>query len=908
VLLGRERERRELDRLLATARSGRSATLALVGEPGIGKSALLEYAAEQAGSLRVLTARGVQAEANVPFAALFELLRPALDLLARIPRPQALALEGALALRPGSASDRFAVGAGTLSLLAAYADEAPALLLIDDAHLLDPSSAEALLFALRRLLAEPLAVVLAARAEERSLLDGADVPALEVGGLDRESAAALLGPVVGEAAERLYRATAGNPLALLELRDYAGELETPPLDTPVRVPATVAEAFLRRARDLDDPTRRLLVLASADDLLDVPALERSAALLELDLTGLDAAQRAGLIRVSGTRIEFRHPLARAALYGDATPEQRREAHRALASTLPDRDADRRSWHLALAAVGTDEGAAAALEQTGAGARERSAYAVAAEAFERAAELASTEGRQASLLFAAADSAWLAGRAERAVSLLGRAEDLGPDGDLRSATEHLRAHIATRQGPVMEGYGVLVDVAERLSAQDPDRAVAVLTEAVDAAFFAGDGYAMERAAWRARELASGSASTRTRFLSAIAEGMALVFRGEGEGGVESIRAAVALARETEELRDDPQLLPLLVMGPLWLREAGTGRELVEAAIERARARAALGLLPWLLTRIARYHAAADAWAAARIEYDESIRLARETGQRVDLAAALAGLAWLEALEGREQACRGHAGEALELCAAMGVAQSEAWAIRALGELELGLGRAEQAVEHFEALDDRLRSRGIADVDLSPAAELVEGYLRLGRTTDATRVAVRLAEQATAKGQPWSLARAERCNGLLAGEDGFERHFAEALRQHDRTPDLFESARTQLCFGARLRRERRRVRAREQLRIALETFETLGSRTWSAIAAAELEATGETARRRDVSTLDELTAHELQIAQLLASGKSTRESAAALFLSPKTIEYHRRSIYRKLGVKSRDELVDALALGA
>jgi len=417
--------------------------------------------------------------------------------------------------------------------------------------------------------------------------------------------------------------------------------------------------------------------------------------------------------------------------------------------------------------------------------------------------------------------------------------------------------------------------------------------------------MLRAARRARELLPAGPSARAEFLATTAEGMAFVLGGDGERGIDAFRRAVELAEDSDELQTDPRLLSWLVMGPLWLREAEAGRFLVETAVETARAQAALGVLPRLLDRVARDRAAADEWATAEAEYDEAIRLARETGQRTELAAALAGLAWLEARRGREAACRAHAEEARALCAEVGVGLYETWAIRALGELELALGRPAEAARHLEEETVRLSALGIGDVDTSPAAELVEAYIRLGRTEDAGAKASELDEQARAKGQPWSLARAARCRGLLADDDELESRFDEALRLHERTPDVFEAARTRLAYGARLRRARKRVRGREELRAALEVFDRLGADPWSELARRELEATGETARRRDASTADALTPQELQIAQLLGGGKTTREAAAALFLSPKTVEYHLRHVYRKLDVGSRAELAEKLA---
>jgi DNA-binding CsgD family transcriptional regulator len=904
VLLGRERERKELERLLATARTGRSAVLGLVGEPGIGKTALLGHAAQHAGGMRLLRARGVESETHIPFAALLELLRPALGLLERIPAPQAGALEVALALRPGTAGDRFAVGAATLSLLAAYADETPALVLVDDAHLLDAATAEALLFALRRLLAEPLAALLAVRAGEPSLLDDADIPTLALAGLDPGSAAALLGSLPADEAERLYRATGGNPLALLELATEVGELAAVPIDVPVPVPASISQAFARRVEQLEARVQKLLLLVAASDTGELSTLERAAKSLELDLAGLGAGEQAGLLRRAEGRVEFSHPLARAAVYADAAPEARREAHRALADALPDRDADRRAWHVAVAAVGTDANAASALAQAATRARARGAYAVAATAFERAAHLSADDDARGMLLFEAANAAWSGGMAERAAAWLAQAEQLAPDRERLVEIDHLRGRIATRRGPVTEGYAILAAGAERAAQSDPDLAVTMLAEAVDACFFSGDARAMARAAERARELLPAESSVRSRFLATITRGMALVFGGDGETGIAAIRDSVALAERSPELREeDVALLPWLVMGPLWLRETHSGEVLIAAAIEDARAETALGVLPWLLNRIARGHAATESWAAAEVEYDEAMRLARETGQHVERAAAMAGLAWLEARQGRDTRCRSHAAEGKALCRELGVGLYEGWAIRALGELELGSGRPQAAVEQLERHEDRIAELAIADVDLWPAAELVDAYLRLGRRSDAGAAAARLEAAARRKGQPWSLARAERCRGMLA-EDSFEHHFEEAVRLHELTPDVFELACTRLAYGARLRRTRQRRRAREELRGALEIFDRLGAEPWSGLARGELSASGESARRRDPSTVDELTPQELQIAQLLAGGKTTREAAAALFLSPKTIEYHLRSIYRKLGVKSRPELAQAL----
>ena len=469
-------------------------------------------------------------------------------------------------------------------------------------------------------------------------------------------------------------------------------------------------------------------------------------------------------------------------------------------------------------------------------------------------------------------------------------------------DELAGTIAARCGPVGRGYAILKAAAEQA---DPERAISMLAEAAVASLYAGNPAEMQSAAERAVDMLPPDAGIRTRFLAAMTAGMARIFGGDAAAGAKAINEAVTIAENSAEVREDLRLIPWLTLGPLFLRQTGAVRALLEYALQSVRARAAVGALPHVLNLIARDQAATNRWAAAGATYQEAIALARESGQHCELTSGLAGLAFLQARRGQEADCRACAGEALSLSRQLGTGLCRIWATAAFGELELGLGDAARAAEHFENVAKLLDELAITDVDLSPGAELTEAYSRLGLADEAQRTAAEFLAAARAKGQPWSIARALRCQGVLAADADFADFFEQAIELHEQTPDTFEAARTQLAYGERLRRARSRVLAREQLRAAADAFERLGARPWAERARAELAATGETRRRLDPSSIEELTPQELQIALLLAAGRTTRETAAALFLSPKTVEYHLRHVYQKLRIHSRDELAESLA---
>ncbi|WP_029433032.1 AAA family ATPase [Blastococcus sp. URHD0036] len=910
MLVGRDRERALLGGLLAAARVGQGGALVLVGEAGIGKSTLLEDAVAAARSverpMRVLRAAGTESESGIPFGALLQLLRPVLDHLDRIPAPQADVLAAALALRPGPAGDRFAVGAATLSLLSRAAEDAPLAVVLDDAHLLDQPSAQALAFAARRLAADPVALLAAVRPDEPCALTAAALPLLPVGGLPLEAVAALLGPagsrLDGGVAEHLHAATGGNPLALTELA--AGGLGLPALlpAAPVPVPASLARVFALRADRLPAATRTaLLVAATAGD--DVDAVDRACRALGTSAAALEEAEAAGLLTMSAGRLAFRHSLVRSAVYSEATPGERRAVHRALADALDAGDADRRAWHLAEAALGPDEPTAAALAAAAGRARDRSAYAVAAAAAERAARLSPDPADRAERLVAAAESAEQSGAAGAAAALLAEADRLPRSPALRIRVAALRGAVATRTGAVEEARDVLLAAGAEAEGTDPDAAVLLLADAVLACFLLGDAAALGPTADALDRLLDGGVGPAAAWVATMASGVAGVLTGRG--GADRIRTATLAATADGAIARDPRLAPLLVTGPLFLRERTTGRDLVSAVVEELRRRTDIGRLPLLLFLVARDRATTDAWDEAEVSYSEGIALAREAGLTADLAICLAGLAWLEARQGRDAACRAHAEEARVLCGEQHLGVFTAWSLWALGELDLGAGRTAAAIDRLEELVALLAERGVDDVDLSPVPELVEALVAAGRPDRAAGLVPAYTARAGRKGQPWAMARAARAAGLTCPDAEIDARFAEALALHVRTPDVFETARTRLAHGTRLRRARRRADARGPLRAALAGFESLGAGPWADRAAAELRATGVTAARRAAGPLQSLTPQEQQIARLLAAGSTTREAAAALFLSPKTIEYHLRHVYTKLDVGSRAELAARLA---
>jgi DNA-binding CsgD family transcriptional regulator len=907
MLLGRAAEQERIGGLLAGARDGRSGVLVIRGEPGIGKSALLDYAREQAEGMAVLFARGLESESELPFAGLSELLAPVLDHLEVIPAPQRGALEGGLAMGPGGPGDRFAAYAGVLSLWAAAAEEAPLLVLVDDAHWLDRPSSEALVFAARRLGHEAVGVLFAAREEERRVFTAPSLPEMRPAGLNVEAALALLaervdGEVSSAVAERLCSAAGGNPLALLELRELLTVAQLggrEPLPDPLPLGASLDDAYRHRIARLSTTTRRALTVAAASDFGAADELLVALEALRLDPSALDPAETAGIVALSPERIEFRHPLLRSAAYHSATGPERRAAHEALAGALRgERSLGRRAWHRARAVAAPDERVASELERAAQEAMSRGAPAAAASAMEVAARLTPDPDRRAGRLQEAGREAHLAGRFADAARLLDDALERTEDRLRAAEIRHLRGQVEMFAGSLSAAREQELAAASALQPLDPGRAAIALADAAGT-------LTMEGRQTRALAIAERAHASAERIgglpeqVSALTLGGIAALCGQSERASALIERARPLV-EGEALTGDQWLAAAFAYSRTWLDEDLEAREVITRTVEALRAASAIGFLPYALAVQCVIDFRLGNWAEAYAAGSESVRLAEETGQRNEFSNSRVALARVEAGYGHREACVRHAQGALTAVQAAGAGAAGAQARAALGLLELGSDRPHEAAEQFEQAERFLERLG-QPTAMRSIADRVEAYARAGKLADAERVLGLLEEQAKRTGGRWAHAAAARCRGLLAGQTEFEQHFLDALAWHDQVPAPFETARTRLCFGERLRRARRPADARQQLHLALDSFERLGAAPWDNKARRELDATGERRERRreaDIATL--LTPQELQVALRVSEGATTKEAAAALFISPRTVDAHLSHIYRKLGVRSRAEL--------
>ena len=893
VLHGRDAECAAIDGLLTAARRGDGGALALRGGPGMGKTALLQYAAERGCGMRILQMRGVEAEARLSFAGLHAVLRPLLPQISSLPAPQAAALSGALGLAEASGPNRFLIAAGVLGVLAEAAGRQPVLCLVDDAHWLDSSSLDAFLFAARRIESDPIAMIFATRTGEADL---PGLPEVSLGPIDPAAALDLLreraGAALQEPARRqVLTLAAGNPLALVELSAElaaaAGRRDAAAAGLPLG--ARLERAFLHRIGEQPDDVRRLLLLASADDSGELGTLLAAARSLGIDRSALSAAERARLLRVEPGGVEFVHPLVRSAIYQTAPFAERQDVHLALAGVLDgDANAGRRAWHRAAAAVPPAEGVADELEKVADDARARAGHGVAARTLERAAALTGDPARRARLLLDAAEDAWESGGADAASALVAKARGLSSDPIVEGRIDQLRGRIEARRGTALDGYQILIDGVDRIVSLDPLRAAGMLVDALQAASYGGDlGRVVEAGRRAERLLQDPDHPVAVPFVA----GVGALLSGDAARAATLLREVVARAEETA----DPLVLAWAGTAAGYLGDIVTAGRYGVRAVARARASGALSTLSYALETLATTQATRSP-ASAEANAAEGLRLAREVDQPSSVAVHLGLLAFVAALRGDEEATLALTDEIGELASKHGLGFPQARAISALGWLDLGLGRPDQALDRLEGLI----ATGHPGVALISTPDLVEAGVRLGRPERVRPALAPLEAWASSSASPWPLAALARCRALLAEGEAATRHFEEALAHHAPWAPTVDSARTQLLYAEFLRRERRRLEARPHLRDALATFERVGATPWADRARSELRATGETARRRTPDTLPTLTPQELQIARFVAAGATNKEVAAQLFVSPRTVDHHLRNVFTKLGISSRRQL--------
>jgi DNA-binding CsgD family transcriptional regulator len=898
--LDRTSEREVLDQLLADARASHSTVLVMRGEAGIGKTALLRYAARQASGFRVAQVAGVEAEMELPFSGIHQLCAPLLDQLGALPQPQQDALNVALGLAPGDVPDRFLVGLAMLGMLSAAAEERPLLCLVEDAHWLDAASGLILGFVARRVLAESIAIVVAVR-EPTTRHDFDGLPELRLRGLAEEDARRLLmsavpGRIDDRVRDRIVAETRGNPLALLDLprsmsaAELAGGFELLPATD---LPRQLEEQYHQRAGELPEATQRLLLLAAAEPLGDATLIWRAAQALGIDRSSLAPAEDAKLVEV-GARVRFRHPLVRSAVYRAAATSERRDAHRALAETTdPDTDPDRRAWHRAHAAVGVDEAVAAELERSADRARSRGGAAAAAAFLARAAELTPDPAERGRRALAAAQAKFDAAAADPALELLATAE-LAPLDELqRARLERLRAEIAFARTRGSDAPALLLDAARLLEPLDAAMARETHLEAIAAAMFAGrlgDGPGVREVA----EAAYGApAAEQPRAIDLLLDGLATRFIDGYSASLPPLRRALDEFRDVEGLTE--QDVRWLWLGcrlaqDLWDDELWY--VLATRALRVARETGALSVLPTAATYRAALHVHAGEFGAASSLIAEADAMTHATGMAPLKYAALMMAAW-----------RGNEAQALELFEAgrlEATARGEGMGLRvkewAKALLYNGCGR------YGEALEAAQRGCEQDDVGLFAWAcvELIEAGVRCGDTDAASAALDRLNERTHASGTDWALGIEAGSRALLSDGSDADRLYCEAVDRLARTRGVVHLARARLLYGEWLRRENRRVDAREQLRAAHEMFSGIGAEGFAERARGELLATGETARRRSDDARGVLTPQEAHVARLARDGLSNPEIGAQLFISPRTVQYHLGKVFQKLDITSRNQL--------
>jgi DNA-binding CsgD family transcriptional regulator/tetratricopeptide (TPR) repeat protein len=899
-LTGRCDECDECDRLIEAVRAGESRALVVRGEPGVGKTALLEYLAGHASDFRVARAAGVQSEMELAFAGLHHLLAPMLDRLERLPVSQRDALRTAFGISPGPAPDRVLIGLAVLSLLSAVAEERPLICLVDDEQWLDRASAQVLALVAGRIEAESVGLVFAARTPSDQL---AGLPELVVEGLREDDARALLdsvltAPLDARVRDQVVVETRGNPLALLELlreltpAELAGGFGLP---SGVPLSGSIEETFGRRLDALPADTRCLLRLAAADPVGDPLLVWRAAERLGIPTEAATPAAEAGLLEF-GARVRFRHPLARSAAYRSASLQQRQDVHRVLAEvTDPEIDPDRRAWHRAHAAHGPDEDVAQELERSADRARARGGLAAAAAFLQRSAELTLDPAQLAGRALDAAQAKHLAGAPDAALKLLDTVE-AGPLDELQRAWMGLlRGQIAFASNRGSDAPPLLLEAAKRLEQLDVRLARETYLDTLSAVMFAGrlsnPGGGVLDVSSAAR--AAPPPSWPPRAPDLLLDGLAAHFCEGYSAGMPILQRALSAFGSEMSAEEELRLLWLACITAMHLWDDESWDALSNRHVQLAHEAGALSELPLALSsRIYMHLLAGELTTAASLT--EQVQAATEaTGSNLAPYGAL-GLA---ALRGREA----EAAELIETSRKEVELRGEGIGITVTGwakaVLYNGLGRYQKALAAAQQASEYPQDMGTASWAL---VELIEAATRSGMRETAVDAHHRLLRMTHVSGTDWALGVEARSHALLSEGETAERLYLESIARLARTRIRVELARVHLLYGEWLRREKRRVDARVQLRTAHEMFASMGAEAFADRAGRELLATGETVRKRTVETRVELTAQEAQVARLARDGLSNQEIGTRLFISPRTVQHHLRKIFTKLGISSRNQL--------
>jgi DNA-binding CsgD family transcriptional regulator len=900
-LTGRRSECDVLDGLIEGVRAGESRALVIRGEPGVGKTALLDYVADHASGCMVARAAGVQSEMELAFAGVHQLCAPMLDHLDRLPGPQRDALRTALGISAGTAPDRFLVGLAILGLLSDVAEKRPLICLVDDVQWIDRASAQVLAFVARRLDAESVGVVFGLRKPSDDL---AGLPELALDGLREEDARSLLdsvlpGPLDVRVRDRIVAETRGNPLALLELprgltlAEQAGGL----FAVPFRLSARVEDSFRQRLESLPTETRRLLVVAAAEALGDPLLVSRAAERLGIGAAAATPAAEAGLLEF-GARVLFRHPLVRAVAYRTAPLQLRHDVHRALAEvTDPALDPDRRAWHRALAAPGPDEDVAEELERSAGRAQARGGLAAAAAFLERAAMLTRDPGRRAERQLAAARTKRDIGALDAALGLLVAVETGPPEAARTAELEYLRGQIALLQRRGTDAARLLRDSARRLEPLNPDLARETYLEALGTAMWAGD---LDNPAGVLEAAKAARAAARSPEPLGVEDVLLDAFALRLTEGYTA--AAPALTRALElalapSSADDNRRLWLTggragAIAALELWDAESSHTLAVRLVQLARDSGAVPRLQFALNTLAWTHLVAGELTAAALMVDEDRVIAEATGNPPLGNARVTVAAW----RGQEPQASELIEATLRESTARGLGRTVDFATYASAVLNNGTGR------HAAALDAARRVFELDQLGYGPfvVPELVEAASRTGDTALVRAALEWMSERARVTPTNWALGIEARVRALLSEGEVADSLYRESIAHLGRTRVRAQLARGHLLYGEWLRRERRRMDARVQLRIAHDMLDAMGIEAFAERARRELQTSGETARKRSVETTLQLTAQEALIARLARDGLSNPEIGARLFISPRTVKYHLRKVFIKLDVTSRNQL--------